>query len=502
MSTSKKSTDTLQQDHGDHPTTPRRGGRFKTPHTSPPSVKTPRNDRVPAMAIEPVPAAELRRASRSVRRRDRAQVRTIQQSIERFGNVLPILITDSGEIIDGHTRVEALIALGIEMIPCIRVAQLSEREIRALRIALNRTQETGAWDENALSIELNDLIELGEDVLTLGFDAAEIDALLEIEADDGPGDDPAEGSGQPPDLDGATITQPGDLWSLRDHQVLCANARDRAAARPLWQHPVAMVFTDPPYNVPISGHARSGSDGRYAEFAEASGEMTDEAFQTFLTEALGTSTGALEPNGLVYVCMDWRHMDVLQRALRGLGLELVNLCVRVKSNGGMGSLYRSRHELVFVAGQRGAAHRNNVQLGRFGRNRTNVWEYTGATGGAGLTEDDAFHVHPTVKPISLVADAILDATAVGETVLDPFLGSGTTLLAAERTRRCCIGIEIEPAYVDLAVRRWQDLTGLDAVDTRSGETFTQRAANAPHVDDRRVPSPAASPLAASIGETW
>jgi DNA modification methylase len=235
---------------------------------------------------------------------------------------------------------------------------------------------------------------------------------------------------------------------------------------------VAMVFTDPPFNLPISHHVRTTD--AFEEFAEASGEMSRSEFIDFLVATLGVAASFLAPGGLLYAFMDWRHIGEMTAALEHIGLELINLCVWAKPNGGMGSLYRSRHELVFVTKVPGAPHRNNVELGKHGRYRTNVWEYTGATGGVKSEEDD-FTVHPTVKPVGLVADAILDVTALGETVLDPFLGSGTTLLAAERTRRKCLGVEISPAYVDVAIRRWQDMTGLEAVQVETGETFNARA---------------------------
>lgn len=222
-----------------------------------------------------------------------------------------------------------------------------------------------------------------------------------------------------------------------------------------------VVWTDPPYNVKISGHVRGSGQG-FAEFAEASGEMSPAKFKAFLVETLGHATNRLKHGGVIFSCIDWRHITDMLAALADLGLELLNICVWVKSNPGMGSLYRSHHELVCVAKKPGAPHRNNVALGVHGRNRSNVWSYAGATGGKADGDDD-FSVHPTGKPLRMVRDSLLDVSLPGEVVLDPFLGSGTTLLAAERSRRRCVGIEIDPAYVDLAIRRWQDMTGDQAV---------------------------------------
>ena len=242
-----------------------------------------------------------------------------------------------------------------------------------------------------------------------------------------------------------------------------------------------LVFTDPPYNAPINGHVRPSS-GQFEEFAEASGEMTTEEFTEFLRSYLAVAKEVTRPGALIYSFMDWRHMREMLAAVDIVGLDHLNHCIWVKPNGGMGSFYRSRHEQVFVLRHPGAPHTNNVALGANGRYRTNVWEYAGATGGRADEVYD-FSLHPTVKPVRLVEDAILDATAAGETVFDPFLGSGTTLLAAERTRRRCIGVEFSPAYVDVAIRRWEALTGGEAIHDASGMTFAERADTAPAAED-------------------
>jgi DNA modification methylase len=246
-----------------------------------------------------------------------------------------------------------------------------------------------------------------------------------------------------------------------------------------------VIFTDPPYNVRINGHVR-GPDAGFDEFAEASGEMSPAEFTAFLAQTLGHASAAVRAGGILFVCMDWRHTGELEAALAGLGLQLLNICVWVKAAPGMGSLYRSQHEFIFVARKPGKGHRNNVQLGRYGRNRSNVWSYAGATGGRTDADDD-FGVHPTVKPIRMVMDALLDVTGPGDVVLDPFLGSGTTLLAAERTRRRCIGVELHPAYVDVAIRRWQAMTGGQALHIASGVTFDEIAsARAAERDNQRA----------------
>ncbi|WP_369768781.1 site-specific DNA-methyltransferase [Falsihalocynthiibacter sp. BN13B15] len=441
-----------------------------------------RNDLAPELNSILVTVANLKPSQHQVRKPTKKQISKVKRSIEVFGFVAPILINGENDIVDGHSRVEAARALGLKSIPCLQVGHLSEPEVRALRIALNRTQETGAWDEDVLKLEFEYLLDFRADLEITGFEPPEIDMILEVGGPTGDEVDSVDDISDLPNTKTAAVTQTGDLWILGDHRILCGNARSLVDIDRLVQaSPVAMVFTDPPFNVPINGHVRV-SAGKFEEFSEASGEMTPDAFIAFLAETLGNAMSTLKLGGLLYAFMDWRHMSEMQAALDQIGLKLINLCVWAKVNGGMGSFYRSRHELVFVAKLPGAPHRNNIELGKHGRYRTNVWEYAGATGGARSQEDD-FTLHPTVKPVKLVMDAILDATAIDEVILDPFLGSGSTLLAAERARRRCFGVEISPAYVDVAIRRWQAMTGLDAVHMETGERFNDRKGRLSDGDD-------------------
>lgn len=411
--------------------------------------------------------------------------------MERFGNRIPVLVTgktgrDTHQVIDGHVRLAAARLLGAELVPCIVVDDLPEIEIRRLALSLNKLQEGGEWDPEVLRLEINEIIEISGDFEIPGFAAPEIEALRFGMGEDA-APDPADDFSDLETATAPTVTRPGDLWCLGDHLVLCGSSRDGAALAAVLDGALAdAVFTDPPYNVKINGHVR-GAGGGYAEFAEASGEMSQAEFTAFLAETLGNAAHVVRPGGVLFACMDWRHVTELSEALAALGLEHLNTCVWVKTRPGMGSLYRSQHELVFVARRPGASHINNVQLGQHGRNRSNVWHYAGATGGR-RDDDDAFDAHPTVKPIRLVMDALLDVTAPGDLVLDPFLGSGTTLLAAERTRRRAVGVEIAPGYVDLAVRRWQEMTGGRAVHAESGELFDELAARAgPGGEDQENP---------------
>jgi DNA modification methylase len=344
-------------------------------------------------------------------------------------------------------------------------------ELRRLALSLNKLQETGGWDLEALHLEINEIIEIDGDYEIPGFSLPEIEAIRFGNTKAGEVDtaDDLSGLGH---QDALPVSKPGDLWVLGDHRLLCGSARDAIGLAAVLDGQVAdAVFTDQPYNLKINGHVRDASGG-FAEFAEASGEMSRDTFIAFLSETLGNVAVLVKPGGILFACMDWRHVDQMTEALTALKLELLNICVWVKSYPGMGSLYRSQHEFVFVARKQGASHLNNIQLGKYGRNRSNVWHYPGATGGS-VDSDDNFAVHPTVKPIRMVMDAILDVTAPNDLVIDPFLGSGTTMLAAERTRRRCIGVEIEPAYVDLAIRRWQAMTGGQAVHTETDFTFDE-----------------------------
>ncbi|MCV2866830.1 site-specific DNA-methyltransferase [Albidovulum sediminicola] len=431
-----------------------------------------RNDLLPGLTIETWPVASLVGARNPVRKPSKKQVARACRSIQRLGFRVPPLVCADGEIIDGHARIEAARQLGLERVPCIVVKDLTPDQIRLLRLAVNRLQERGEWDEQALKLEFAYLLEFEPDLVVTGFEAPEIDRILVLD-DGGPEEtDPLDEIGDLPAPDASAVTRPGDTWQLGVHRVHCGNARSPEDLASLVDgRKVVAVFTDPPYNVRVNGHVRVGK-GKFAEFAEASGEMSEAAYEDFLRITIGNTAKVVDPGGVLYLCIDWRHAEVLMRVLRELGLELLNLCVWVKDRPGMGSLYRSQHELVLVAKKPGAPHRNNVQLGAHGRNRSTVWRYAGATGGRKAQEDD-FSLHPTVKPVRLVRDTFLDVTAMDDVVLDPFLGSGTTALAAERARRACVGLEISPAYVDVAVGRWEEMTGLEAIHEATGLTFAQ-----------------------------
>ncbi|NOD36627.1 MULTISPECIES: DNA methyltransferase [unclassified Ruegeria] len=432
--------------------------------------KKPRNDLLPNFIVEITDLAKLAAPNHQVRKPSKSQVAQVARSIRSLGFRDPPLVGVDGEIIDGETRVEAARAVGLKEIPCIVVGDLSEQKIRLLRIALNRIQERGEWNEAALKLEMVYLLEFEPDLTVTGFEAPEIDRLVILDDVEAGEPDPLDKIAPLPKLDAQAVTRPGDAYHLGEHRVLCGNARDMMDVdRALAGRDLTAVFTDPPYNLSISKDLSVGG-GKFAEFAEGSGEMSETDYEEFLTVVTSNMAEALKKGGVAFLCIDWRQAEVLMRVVRALGLELINTCVWAKDKPGMGSLYRSQHELVLVAKRPGAPHLNNVKLGIHGRNRSNVWRYAGATGGRKSEQDD-FSVHPTVKPVLMVRDAILDVTAMGDVVLDPFLGSGTTLLAAEMSKRVCAGIEISPAYVDVAISRWEKLTGLHAMHEETGLPF-------------------------------
>jgi DNA modification methylase len=420
------------------------------------------------------PLTELKPYAHNNRSHSAASIGKLKDAIATFGFVVPVLTTTAGDVIAGHGRIAAAKALGLASVPVVIVDHLSPAEVRALRIADNKLAELSDWNEEALQIELGDLMDLSLagaldfDLDITGFDVAEIDIII------AGADDPVDSETLPPtDPDAPVVTQPGDLWQLGDHLILCGDALLAENFSTLLGDDVpGMVFTDPPYNVAVNGHVRSGSAG-HSEFAMASGEMSDAQFRGFLGDFLKHLHGRLPKGGIAMVCMDWRHIEELIAVGKATGFDLINLCVWNKTNGGMGGLYRSKHELIAVFKKPGATHTNNVALGKHGRNRTNVWDYAGVNAfGAGRNADLADH--PTVKPTAMVADAIMDVSHRGDIVLDCFGGSGATLLAAERTGRRARLIELEPSYVDVTIRRWEALSGSDAVLIGSGETFAMR----------------------------
>ena len=411
------------------------------------------------------------------RTHSKKQIRQIAQSIAKFGFNVPVLVDAELKVIAGHGRLLAAQQLGLSQVPTISIEHLTPMQAKAFAIADNRLTEIATWDEQLLGEQLRQLSELDLDfsLEVTGFEIGEIDLLIEGVTQKADPDDDV-----PRIEPGPAVCRPGDLWHLGQHRILCGSAIEEDAYRMLMSEDrAAAVFTDPPYNVAIDGHASGLGSIHHRDFAMASGEMDQRAFTDFLARTCTLLVHYSRDGSLHYLCMDWRHIRELLDAAQPVYSELKNLCVWAKDNAGMGSLYRSQHELVFVFKRGRARHRNNVQLGRHGRDRSNLWSYPGARTLSRTSEEgNLLAMHPTVKPLRLVADALLDCTTRGDIVLDPFLGSGTTLLAAERVGRVCRALEIDPLYTDTAIRRWQDHTGEHAQHAESGRRFDEIAGDA------------------------
>ena len=415
----------------------------------------PRNDLLPKLTLHDRAVGELQPPTRNARPADPAHVREIAAAITRLGFSVPILIDEDNRVIDGWARVEAARRAGLTRLPCILAGHLNPAERRLLRLAINRLGEKGQWDLSALKLELGELILDDTPLEIAGFSQVEVDQIL---LDEEP--DTAETGPLEPNAELEAIARPGDLFALGRHRIACGDARDpELLARLMDGGDARLVLTDVPYNVPIRGHV-SGQTHR--EFAMASGEMSADEFLAFNQAWMEQVGHYLVDGGLFGTFIDWRGYSTVDAAATAVGLDPLNLVVWSKTNAGMGSLYRSAHELLPLYKKGTAAHVNNVQLGRYGRWRSNVWTYPGASS-LGSDSRQGLSLHPTVKPTAMIEDALLDLTHRDDIVLDPFLGSGSTVMAAEKAGRTCRGVEIDPRYVDVAVRRFEEASGIKAV---------------------------------------
>lgn len=418
------------------------------------------------MVLKTLSVGELRSPNSTARQHNRQQRKKARALFSEHGIVVPIIVDEHLQIIDGILRFEIAKELGLQELNAVVVSGAKEEELLQLELSLNRLAEDGAWDIERLKSKFEQLIEYNVDLTFTGFETAEIDNILSFEVI------------EPEDQDWTAsdpVTQVCDIWRVGDHVIACGNALapDEVLGDVLDGLELAKAcITDPPYNVPTAGHIRTTQE--HAEFAMAAGEMDDLDFTAFLSRSITASLPYMDATALYYLFMDWRHVGNLNAAAKYNGLIQQNLCVWSKTNAGMGSFYRSQHELVGVY-SRSDRFQNNIQLGSTGRYRTNVWIYDGVNSFSATRADD-LNDHPTIKPTQMIADIILDCTSIGDWVYDPFLGSGTTCQAAEKTRRRCLGIEYEPRYVDVALKRLKDRCGLDATHMVSGIPFAEIAA--------------------------
>jgi len=423
--------------------------------------------------IEIVPLSSLSPAPTNARLHDKKQIEMIARSIRQYGWTNPLLVDENGQVLSGHGRLDAARLLGLFEVPVLRFSHLTDAEKRAYALADNRLAEKARWDTDILAIELEALANLDIDVEITGFDTAEIDIIIDAakaadnQSETGPED------AIPPTTECA-VTNPGDLWLLGRHRLLCSSALSTTAVDDLLRgEAVDGIFTDPPYNTQIIGNVRRS--GNHREFPMASGEMTNVEFLAFLASALASLKHSARDGSIAFVTIDWRHLGDLLRVAEAAGLTLKNICVWVKTNGGMGSLYRSQHELVCVFKIGSAPHINNIELGASGRNRTNVWTYAGVNTFK-ADRDQELAMHPTCKPVAMVQHAIEDVTRRNAIILDLFAGSGTTLIAAERCGRRARLIELDPLYCDVILRRYLAYTGKQPTLAITGETFEDVAA--------------------------
>jgi DNA modification methylase len=412
-----------------------------------------------------IPVESLKPLGRETRKHPASQVRKLAESLEQFGFVLPIITDMDCRVVAGWGLVLAARRLKLSELPAVTIVDLDEARLRSLRLALNRLGEDSSWDPVALSLEFSDILEMDGtiDLQITGFEMGEIDVSL-----DGAGIDEED---ELPTEPSSPVTQVGDLWIAGEHRIFCGDALLPASYEAVLGADAAeMVFADPPYNVEIAGNVSGLGAAKHDEFAMASGEMSPAEFTKFLQDSFDLVARHSIDGAIHFICMDWRHLGELMGATKTIYSELKNICVWNKSNAGMGSLYRSKHEFIFVFKNGKKPHINNIALGRFGRSRANVWDYGGQNvfSGAGKSK---LNLHPTVKPVALVADAIRDCSNRNGIILDPFGGAGTTLIAAEKTGRRARLIEIDPGYVDVAILRWQRLTGRTALNATTGVPF-------------------------------
>ena len=415
-----------------------------------------------APILELVPVANLKPSPKNPRTHSRQQLRQIARSIEKFGFTVPALIDEDNQILAGHGRLEAAKLAGLQSVPCVRVTHMSEAQKRAYVIADNQLAQKAGWDEDLLAEELEAVMGLdpGFDLTVTGFSIPEIDGLIANHKPEKPGNPSDDLLPDPAQV--RRRCKPGDIYQLGPHRLICGDARDREVVAALMDGQLArMVFTDPPYNVPIQGNVGGLGKVKHGEFAMASGEMTRAEFVDFLKSSCANLAVFSHDGSIHFICMDWRHMGEVLEAAQEHYNELKNLNVWVKSNGGMGTFYRSQHELIFVYKKGTAPHLNNFELGQHGRYRTNVWEYAGANSfKAGRLEELA--LHPTVKPVQMIADAIKDVSGRGDIVLDLFGGSGSTLIAAHKTGRRAYLCEFDPLYCDRIIARFEAFAHEDA----------------------------------------
>jgi DNA modification methylase len=434
------------------------------------------------MVVQRVPIDSVRPMEPSVRTHSKKQDRGALRSFENYGQLLPLPTSETGEILDLQMMWTAMKAAGATHVDVVVIKHKTPAELKAIRLMLNRLAQDASWNDEGLRKVFQELLTVDFDLDLTGFSPPEIDFRLSADL---PGGNVEENGSDIPPLGKNAVTARGMIWQLGRNRVGCGDATDAPfVATVLDGAKASAAFTDPPWNIPVDGFISGKGKHRHREFVQGVGELSEDEFFAFLCRLLSVLQASCKPSALVYCCIDWRSITALNVAARHCGMALYNIAVWTKTNGGMGGIYRNAHEMIPIYAAGNEPPLNNVELGRHGRNRTNVWSYPGMNS-FGRDRDALLGSHPTAKPVVLVADALRDVTKRGDVVIDTFLGSGTTLMAAQETGRICCGTELDPLYVDLIVRRWQTATGQDAVNADTGETFSA-------VSQKLLPGPAGS----------
>ena len=427
------------------------------------------------LKITVAPIGDLATYSNHTRSHSKAKIAKLAKLINEFGFLIPVLVdADKKEIITGHARILAALELGLQEVPTITIDHLNAAQIKAFRIADNKITEGSDWNMDRLKSELLELRGLDFDLSLTAFELPEIDLII---LDDKGLNDDDEVVPTPPEN---PIVVTGDVFQLGKHRIACIDCRDsESVSSALDGKSADLVVTDPPYNVRINGHVLSHTKS-HSEFAMASGEMSKREFTNFLSSVFGVFADISREGSLHYHFIDHKHIEEMLDAGASAYDDRLNICVWSKTNAGMGSLYRSQHEFCCLFKKGTEPHTNNVQLGKFGRHRSNIWSYPGMNTFS-HDRDELLAAHPTVKNTQMIADIILDASHLEEIVFDGFLGSGTTLLAAEQTGRVCYGTEIEPKFVEVSITRFQSISDEPVIHIDTGLTFDelkqQRTAN-------------------------
>jgi DNA modification methylase len=420
-----------------------------------------------------------------VQNNTKKQIEKTARFLAAFDQIPLIYSGPDGEIIFGEEIWLALKATGATEAEVIFLNDKSPVELKAIRLALHRIPQDAQWIDHNVRVVLDELDQVGIDLALTGFDPPEIDVHLNLDL---PKENLEESGSDIPSAEATAVSKRGVIWALGEHRVACADATHLQFMQSMLAgQRAAVCFTDPPYNLKVDGFISGKGRHRHREFVQGAGEMSDDEYFALLQNALGVMKTCCLPRALIYACIDWRHVMQMLVAGRACGLELYQIVAWIKQNGGMGGIYRNKHELICVFRAGDETPLDNVELGKRGRNRTNVWEHYQGLSSFGGKRDELLGMHPTVKPVAMIADALRDCTKRGEIVLDPFLGSGSTLMAAEDTGRVCFGVDLDPLHLDTTIRRWQNATGREAIALSSGDPFNgirQRLLSGPTETDR------------------